>query len=84
MTPEEFRTAGHQLIDWIADYRTGLADGPVLAVTKPGEVSAAFPAEPPAELAEMDALLGRLEDTVVPGLTQVQHPMHYGWFPSNA
>ncbi len=21
MTPEEFRQAGHQLIDWIADYR---------------------------------------------------------------
>jgi hypothetical protein len=21
MTPEEFRRAGHELIDWIADYR---------------------------------------------------------------
>ena len=23
MTPEEFRRLGHQLIDWIADYRAG-------------------------------------------------------------
>ena len=25
-----------------------------------------------------------LEQIIVPGITQVQHPMHYGWFPSNA
>lgn len=84
MTPEEFRTAGHQLIDWIADYRSGLSEGPVLAVTGPGDVFAAFDAEPPTELADMGSMLRALEEKVVPGLTQVQHPMHYGWFPSNA
>src|SRR5438876_1211164 len=30
MTPEEFRTAGHRLVDWIADYRARVADGPVM------------------------------------------------------
>jgi aromatic-L-amino-acid decarboxylase len=25
-----------------------------------------------------------MESIVVPGVTQVQHPMHFGWFPSNA
>ena len=25
MTPEEFRSIGHRLIDWIADYRSTLA-----------------------------------------------------------
>ncbi len=72
------------MIDWIADYRTGLADGPVLATTGPGEVAAALPATPPAEIATIDSLIDRLESVVVPGMTQVQHPMHYGWFPSNA
>ena len=28
VTPEEFRRIGHQLIDWIADYRAGVADLP--------------------------------------------------------
>ena len=32
----------------------------------------------------MADLIGRLRRIVVPGLTMVQHPMHYGWFPSNA
>ena len=31
MTAEEFRQAGHALIDWIADYRIGLEKEPVKA-----------------------------------------------------
>ncbi|MGH1493834.1 MAG: pyridoxal phosphate-dependent decarboxylase family protein [Acidimicrobiales bacterium] len=84
MTPEEFRSAGHKLVDWIADYRSGVSDGPVLAVTKPGEVAAAFSTAPPSGTSSIETLLNELEQSVVPGVTQVQHPMHYGWFPSNA
>jgi len=29
MTPEEFRNAGHQLIDWVADFRTNSEQRPV-------------------------------------------------------
>ncbi len=28
MTPEEFRVVGHQLVDWVADYRANLATVP--------------------------------------------------------
>ncbi len=84
MTPEEFRSAGHQLIDWIADYRTDLDRGPVLATTEPGQVSQAFPSIPPTEVRTMSEVIADVERSVVPGLTQVQHPMHFGWFPSNA
>ena len=84
MTPEEFRTAGHQLIDWIADYRTDLDKRPVLAQTKPGEVAAMMPSQPPSQLDEMADLLADLDSIVVPGSTLVQHPMHFGWFPANA
>ena len=84
MTPEEFRQAGHALIDWIADYRTNLESRPVRAQIKPGEVSASFPKAPPKTPQAAAELLQELESKIVPGITQVQHPMHFGWFPSNA
>jgi len=84
MTPEEFRQAGHALIDWIADYRSDLEKRPVRAQVSPGEVTASFAAEAPQAPQTAAQLLTELDDKIVPGITQVQHPMHYGWFPSNA
>ena len=84
MTPEEFRVAGHQLIDWIADYRSGVEERPVKAQIQPGDVKRALPAAPPEETVGIEALLADLDDIVVPGTFMAQHPMHFGWFPSNA
>ena len=84
MTPEEFRIAGHQLIDWIADYRQTLDEMPVRAQVEPGDVRQKFPTELPETTVAVGELLDELQSIVVPGITQVQHPMHYGWFPSNA
>jgi aromatic-L-amino-acid decarboxylase len=50
----------------------------------PGEVRASLPSQPPDTADSLEALLHDLETLVVPGVTQVQHPMHFGWFPSNA
>ncbi len=84
MTPEEFRTAAHALVDWIADHRTRVPELPVQARTKPGEIAAALPATAPTGPEPFDAVLADLERLVVPGVTQTQHPHFYGWFPSNA
>ena len=84
MDPEDFRKAGHQLIDWIADYRAGISQLPVRAQTGPGEVAAALPSTPPTTTVTVADLLADLDRIVVPGMTHVQHPMHFGWFPSNA
>jgi aromatic-L-amino-acid decarboxylase len=84
MTPEEFRKAGHTLIDWIADYREQIPEQPVRAQVEPGEVRQSFSSTPPQTPDSFAHLLTELETKVVPGITQVQHPMHFGWFPSNA
>ena len=84
MTPEEFRHAGHALVDWIADYRSTLEQRPVRAPTAPADVTSALPSEPPDGGETVAALLADLDRHIVPNLTQVQHPMHFGWFPSNA
>src|SRR5512135_3657957 len=84
MTPEEFRAAGHALIDWIADHRERIPDLPVAARTKPGEVAAALAAQAPEQPEPFSAVLSDLERVVVPGITQTQSPAFFGWFPSNA
>jgi aromatic-L-amino-acid decarboxylase len=84
MTPDEFRSFGHRLIDWIADYRTRLADRPVMARTAPGEVKEQLPASPPARPEGFEAVFRDLERVLVPGLTHWQHPQFFGYFPANA
>jgi aromatic-L-amino-acid decarboxylase len=84
MTPDEFRQAGHALIDWIADYRARIADLPVMARTAPGEVAAALPAEPPLHAEPFDAVLRDVDRVILPGLSHWQHPAFFGYFPGNA
>jgi aromatic-L-amino-acid decarboxylase len=83
MTPEEFRAAGHQLIDWIADYRTRVEQLPVMARTEPGAIKAQLPPSPPDAPEPFDAIVADLERVVVPGLSHWQHPRFFGYFPSN-
>ena len=84
MTPEEFRQAGHELIDWIADYRQRVPELPVRAQVSPGDVKNALPDTPPETAESFESVMADLENIVVPGVTQIQNPMHFGWFPSNA
>src|SRR6266704_705099 len=84
MGPEEFRAAGHELIDWIADYRARITQLPVQARVGPGEVAGKLPDRAPEQPEPFGQVLADLEDIVVPGVTQVQHPRYFGWFPSNA
>jgi aromatic-L-amino-acid decarboxylase len=84
MTPEEFRIAAHELVDWIADYRSNIENLPVRAQVEPGEIRAQFSRQAPQSCESPQQVLQDLGNIVVPGITQVQHPMHYGWFPSNA
>ena len=43
MTPEEFRRAGHELVDWITDYLEGVGERPVSREIRPGAISARLP-----------------------------------------
>jgi len=86
VTPEEFRAAAHQLVDWIADFRARAAAGelPARSTVAPGEVAAQLPDHLPDELAAVAELLAELEQVVVPGISHVQHPGNFAWFPANA
>src|SRR5215475_6502794 len=83
MTPDEFRAAGHRLIDWIADYRTRVGSLPVMARTEPGDVKRQMPAAPPSEAEGFEAIVADLDRIIVPALSHWQHPNFFGYFPSN-
>lgn len=46
MDSEEFRRLGHQVVDWIADYRERIAEFPVMAQVGPGKIRAKLPGAP--------------------------------------
>ena len=84
MTPDQFRRIGHELIDWLADYRSNVAEFPVMAQTAPGDIRARLPKHPPEEGEELDGLVNDLETLVLPGLSHWQSPRFFGYFPANA
>jgi len=83
MNPEEFRKIGHQLIDWIADYRTHVADLPVRSRVEPGAIKAQLPSTPPVHCESFDEIFRDLDQIILPGLSHWQHPSFFGYFPGN-
>ena len=84
MSPEDFRRAGHALIDWIAAYRQRVETLPVLSQVKPGEIRAALPASPPDQGEPFAAMLADVERIILPGITHWQSPNFYAFFPGNS
>src|SRR5437660_1950037 len=84
MNPEEFRQIGHQIVDWIADYRAGVAEFPVMSRVEPGEIRAQFPTTPPDTPESFEEIFRDLEQIIVPGLSHWQSPNFYGYFPANS
>ncbi|MCE9622275.1 MAG: aspartate aminotransferase family protein [Actinomycetia bacterium] len=84
MTPDEFRTNGYALIDWIAEYIEGVEQFPVASQVKPGDIRASLPAHPPAAAEPFSAMLKDLDELVMPGITHWQHPSFFAYFPGNS
>lgn len=83
VTPDEFRTHGHELIDWIAEYIDSVEQRPVAAQVAPGDVRSQLPEHPPTKLESFDVVMADVERVIVPGLTQWQHPGFFAYFPAN-
>lgn len=83
MTPEEFRTHGHDLVDRIAEYLEGVERYRVVPDVQPGEVIAALPPHPPTEPEPWDALMDDVDRIVLPNIAHWQHPSFFAYFPAN-
>jgi len=84
MTPDEFRTHGHALIDWITDYLEHVEQHPVSSTVQPGDVRRQLPEHPPTAPEPFEAVVADLDRVIVPGLTHWQHPSFFAYFPGNS
>ena len=76
---EEFREAGHRLIDWIADYFDHPERYRVLANVAPGDIAKQFSKQPQGGKA-YDDLLREVDDKIIPGVTHWNHPAFFAYF----
>lgn len=77
---EDFRRAGHETVDWIAQYLSTLGDNPVLAQTKPGQLFDSLPASAPDKGESFEAILRDFDQLVMPAVTQWNHPRFFAYF----
>jgi aromatic-L-amino-acid decarboxylase len=83
MKNEDFRRAGYQFVDWIADYFENVEKYPVVSRVEPGDIKKMIPAVPPARGEAMEAIFRDFENILMPGVTHWQHPGWFGYFPAN-
>lgn len=81
---EQFRAAGRQLVDWVADYLETIESLPVTSDASPGDLLAALPPSPPSAPESFADVLADVDRLIVPALTQWQHPDFYAYFPANS
>ncbi|MDR2697029.1 MAG: aspartate aminotransferase family protein, partial [Holophagales bacterium] len=84
MDNSTFRRLGHELVDWIAEYRDHIESFPVMSQVKPGEIRAMMPAEPPQRGLGLNEICMTLNKVVMPGITHWNHPGFFAYFPANS
>ena len=83
MTPEDFRSAGRQLVDWVADYLERVERWPVSPDVAPGDTRSLLPEHPPTEPERFAKVLADVDEIILPGTTHWQHPSFFAYFPAN-
>ncbi|WP_417516898.1 pyridoxal phosphate-dependent decarboxylase family protein [Minwuia sp.] len=84
MDIDEFRSHAHQMVDWMADYLSGIEKRPVRAQTAPGEIASALPATAPQAGEPMQQIMADFQRDILPGVTHWQHPSFFAYFPANS
>lgn len=68
MNAEEFRIAGRQMVDFIADYLETIRDRPVLPSVQPLDIKNMLPAEAPEEGEPFEDIFPDIERIIMPGV----------------
>ncbi len=76
----DFRRAGHETVDWIAQYLNTVSDLPVLAQVKPGQLFDSLQHSAPAQGESFAAIMQDFDKLVMPAVTQWNHPRFFAYF----
>ncbi len=80
ISPEEFRRAGHDVVDWIADYLTHPEQLNVSPDVRPGELIDKLDPEPPREGTQPSEMLADFDRTILPHVMHWNHPGFMAYF----
>jgi glutamate/tyrosine decarboxylase-like PLP-dependent enzyme len=78
MQYEEFRQAGHKLIDHIADYLSNVENKPLFKDVEPSYLNELFNEAIPNNPQSLEAIHKTLEEKLLPYCTHVNHPGYMG------
>jgi aromatic-L-amino-acid decarboxylase len=84
MILQDFRTHGHQLVDWIADYLATIESRRPMPDVRPGDIRRQLPPSAPEAPEPYHRVVADFERIILPGLTHWQHPGWFAYFASNA
>jgi aromatic-L-amino-acid/L-tryptophan decarboxylase len=77
---EDFRRAGHEVVEWIARYIESTRQYPVLARVRPGELIDALPKTAPDSGEPFDKILEDFDRIILPAVTHWNHPGFMAYF----
>lgn len=80
LSPEDFRRAGHAVVDWIADYYAHPERQRVLPDVLPGQLVDKLPSSAPQQGAAQEQILADFERLVAPHLVHWNHPGFMAYF----
>lgn len=80
LSPEDFRRAGHAVVDWIADYYAHPERQRVLPDVLPGQLVDKLPSSAPQRGAAQEEILADFERLVAPHLVHWNHPGFMAYF----
>lgn len=84
MSADDFRTFGHAMVDWIADYHERVESLPVMAQVEPGDIRALLPPAAPLVGEPFADIMADIDRIILPGVTHWQSPNFFAYFPANA
>lgn len=84
MNLDEFRSRGHQLVDWMADYLESVGDRRPVPDILPGTIRKRLPALPPEAGEPFARIMADFEEVILPGMAHWQHPRWFGYFAANS